>query len=178
MFERFTAPARAVVRGAVEVAERAGADGITPEHLLLALLDAEGTTAASVLAHFGVAGESVAAAVSAALRRGGLSSADAAALGELGIDLDTVVAAVERVHGEGAFTGRKRRPRRFHTPFTQPAKKVVEGALREALDRGDRFIGDEHVLLALLHAPGVAADVLAAEGLTHQAVRAHLARAS
>lgn len=49
MFERFTKAARAVVKGAVEHAERAGAAVVTEEHLLLALLDREDTRAADAL---------------------------------------------------------------------------------------------------------------------------------
>ncbi|MFC7618112.1 Clp protease N-terminal domain-containing protein [Actinokineospora soli] len=63
--------------------------------------------------------------------------------------MEAVVEAVERDHGEGAMaTGGRRR--RSHTPFTREAKKVLEQALREALDLRDKHIGDEHVLLALL----------------------------
>ncbi|MYS10462.1 peptidase, partial [Streptomyces sp. SID6041] len=49
MFERFTKAARTVVKGAVEHAERGGATVVTPEHLLLALLDGEGTRATDAL---------------------------------------------------------------------------------------------------------------------------------
>lgn len=42
MFERFTKDARDVVTGSSEHAQRAGADAVTEEHLLLALLDQEG----------------------------------------------------------------------------------------------------------------------------------------
>ncbi|MGX7824077.1 Clp protease N-terminal domain-containing protein [Actinokineospora sp. 24-640] len=170
MFERFTRAARDVVTGAVTKGEAEGV--VLPEHLVLALLDSEGTTGAGVLAHFGVDPEAVAAAVRANARRGGMGESDAAALAELGIDLDAVVAAVERAHGTGALAPRRAR-RRFHTPFAAESKKVLERALREALDQGDRFIGDEHLLLALLAEP--AGEAL---GLNHSDVRAHLAKAS
>ena len=38
-----------------------------------------------------------------------------------------------------------------HIPFTPRAKKVLEMALREALQLGANFIGTEHLLLGLLH---------------------------
>ncbi len=37
-----------------------------------------------------------------------------------------------------------------HIPFTQRARKVLELSLREALEQKSRFIGTEHILLALL----------------------------
>lgn len=38
-----------------------------------------------------------------------------------------------------------------HIPFTPAAKKVLERALREALQLGHSYIGTEHILLALTH---------------------------
>lgn len=40
----------------------------------------------------------------------------------------------------------------------------MERSLRSAVARGDRHIGDEHILLALTVHPGVVADVLAEHG--------------
>ncbi|MGW5050952.1 Clp protease N-terminal domain-containing protein [Actinokineospora sp. NPDC004072] len=145
MFERFTAAVRELVRDAVE---KAGKE-VGPEHLMLALLERQHTTGAAVLEHFGVDRERVAAGQLARLRRGGLTDADAEALAKLGIDLDSVIAAVEREHGAGALAPNRGR-RRFHPSFTAEAKRVLERALREAVDCRDGFIGDEHVLLALL----------------------------
>lgn len=162
MFERFTDSAKEVVRAAVEKGQRAGAT--TPAHLLLALLDRED----GALAHFAVDRSRVADAVRDRQRRGGLSERDAQALAGLGIDLDAVVDAVEREHGAGAMAPRGGR-KRFHTPFTAEAKRVLERSLREALDLRDKHIGDEHVLLALL-ALGDADDL----GLTYPDVRAWL----
>lgn len=39
-----------------------------------------------------------------------------------------------------------------------------------ALGRGDRFIGEEHLLLALTATPGTVADVLAEHGATYTSV--------
>lgn len=41
-----------------------------------------------------------------------------------------------------------------HIPFTQRARKVLELSLREALEQKQRFIGTEHILLALLRDSG------------------------
>ena len=147
MFERFTRSAKDVVRGAVRMGEEQGA--VTPDHLFLALFEGSDTVGAQLLADLGVDREQVARLLGEKTRRGGLTRRDAEALAELGIDVEAVVEAVERDHGTGAMaTGGRRR--RSHTPFTREAKKVLEQALREALDLRDKHIGDEHVLLALL----------------------------
>ncbi|MEV8307957.1 Clp protease N-terminal domain-containing protein [Streptomyces flavidovirens] len=175
MFERFTKSARGVVKGATVQAERAGADSVTEEHLLLALLDQEGTRSSFAFASLGIAGrrEAVARALADVRRRGGLSKADQEALAGIGIDVTEVVSKVEQAHGEGAM-GSGRRARRGlltgHRPFTPQAKTVLEKSLRVALGRGDRHIGDEHLLLALTAQPGAVADVLTEHGATYGAV--------
>ncbi|MFF2224921.1 Clp protease N-terminal domain-containing protein [Streptomyces globisporus] len=174
MFERFTRGARATVKGAVAQAERAGASSVTEEHLLLALLEQEGGRAAFAVTALGLHDRraSLDAAFAEARRRGGLTKADTDALAGIGIDLGAIVSRVEGAHGEGAMDA-DRRGRRWsgHRPFTPGAKTVLENALRVALGRGDRFIGEEHLLLALTAKPGVVADVLADHGATYTAVQ-------
>ncbi|RFU84826.1 peptidase [Streptomyces triticagri] len=176
MFERFTQGARDVVEGAVLYAELREAPTVTAEHLVLALLDAEGTKGAFVLRALGVAGQrdAVERDLAEARRRGGVSDADAEALAGLGVDVEAIVARAEQEHGAGALAGRKARRgrRRFggHRPFARESKGVLETALKVAVGRGDRFIGDEHVLLALTARPGVPRDVLADRGASHDAV--------
>ncbi|MBT2400240.1 Clp protease N-terminal domain-containing protein [Streptomyces sp. ISL-100] len=175
MFERFTKSARGVVKGAVVQAERADADSVTEEHLLLALLDQEGTRSSFAFASLGIAGrrDAVAGALADARRRGGLSKADQEALAGIGIDVAEIVSKVEQAHGEGAMQsgrGARRGVLTGHRPFTPQAKAVLEKSLRVALGRGDRHIGDEHLLLALVAQPGAVADVLAEYGATYGAV--------
>ncbi|MFJ3575367.1 Clp protease N-terminal domain-containing protein [Streptomyces rubiginosohelvolus] len=175
MFERFTRGARATVKGAVAQAERAGAGSVTEEHLLLALLEQEGGRAAFAVTALGLHDRraSLDAAFTEARRRGGLTRADTDALADIGIDLGAIVSRVEGAHGEGALDA-DRRSRRWwsgHRPFTPGAKTVLENALRVALGRGDRFIGEEHLLLALTAKPGVVADVLAEHGATYTSVQ-------
>ncbi|MDQ8702152.1 Clp protease N-terminal domain-containing protein [Streptomyces sp. LHD-70] len=174
MFERFTQGARDVVEGAVGHAERADAPTVTAEHLLLALLDAEGTKAAYALAELGVVERrsAVVAALAEARRRGGVSEADEAALAGLGIDVGAIVSRVEEAHGEGALGRTRTKRRRFtgHRPFDRESKGVLEQSLRVAIGRGDRTIGDEHLLLALAVRPGVVRDVLGAYGGSYDAV--------
>ncbi|KOX39392.1 Clp protease N-terminal domain-containing protein [Streptomyces ardesiacus] len=172
MFERFTKDARAVVQGAVEHAEQARAGTVEPEHLLLALLDREGSRASFALAALGV-GEHrdvVRQELREARRRAGLSRSETEALAGLGIDVSEIVARVEEVHGVGALSaGDRPRGRRWsgHRGFGRGAKEVLEKALRVAVARRDRHIGDEHLLLALALRPGVPAEVLAGHGVTH-----------
>ncbi|MBL1085422.1 peptidase [Streptomyces actinomycinicus] len=175
MFERFTRDAREVVQGAVEHGRREGLRSVGAEHLLLALLDREASRASFALAALGLADrkESVREALEGARRRAGLSRAEADALAGLGIDVTEVVARVEEVHGAGAMSGdhRERGWWSGRRSFGRDAKGVLEGALRAALDRRDRHIGDEHILLALTVRAGVPAEVLADHGVTYESVR-------
>ncbi|MYT75847.1 MULTISPECIES: Clp protease N-terminal domain-containing protein [unclassified Streptomyces] len=173
MFERFTEAARAVVKGAVVHAERERAERVDEGHLLLALLERRGSRGAFVLDALGLADEArraeIGRAVGAARRRAGLSRADTEALAGLGIDVDEIVARVEEAHGVGALAGGRRVGGR--RAFTGEAKKVLEGALRVAVRHGDRSIGDEHVLLALVSRGGSsAAEVLEGFGVGAGAV--------
>lgn len=174
MFERFTKGARATVTGAVTHAERAEAGAVGEEHLLFALLDQEGSRASFAAAALGLVDRkaSLAAALADARRRGGMTRADADALAGIGIDLTAIVDRIEEAHGEGALGGGRRARRRWsgHRMFTREAKAILEKSLRIALGRGDRFIGEEHVLLALTANPGVVADVLAEHGATYETV--------
>ncbi|MFE4831608.1 Clp protease N-terminal domain-containing protein [Streptomyces sp. NPDC056672] len=174
MFERFSEGARSVVTGAVGHAERLDADTVTDEHMLLALLDREGTRASFAFASLGIRDRrtSVEHALADARRRGGLSKADAEALAGIGIDVGRIVSKVEETHGEGALRadatdGRPRRRRFARRGFTPGAKGTLEKSLRIAVGRGDRHIGDEHILLALTAGPGVVAEVLADHGATY-----------
>ncbi|MFD9050107.1 Clp protease N-terminal domain-containing protein [Streptomyces zaomyceticus] len=174
MFERFTKSARAVVKGAVEHAERGGATAVTEEHLLLALLDREESRAAEALRALCPTERrpSLAADLADARRRAGLSRADAEALADLGIDVGAIVARVEETHGAGALAGdRKDTGRRSgRRPFSQEAKGILEKSLRMALARKDREIGDEHILLALTSTGGVVAEVLADHCVSYASV--------
>ncbi|MFE9539517.1 Clp protease N-terminal domain-containing protein [Streptomyces sp. NPDC006691] len=171
MFERFTADARGVVAGAVEHASRTGSPVVTEEHLLLALLDREGTRASFALASLGVTDRraELAEALAAGRRRGGMSRAEEDALAGLGISVQEIVARVEEVHGPGALSGEtlgKAWPS-GRPSFTKGAKKVLEKALRLAVARKQKHIGDEHLLLALAVLPGLAGEALAECGGTY-----------
>jgi len=82
------------------------------------------------------------------------------------ISLETVRAEVDEIVGPGSS------PPSGHIPFTPRAKKVLELALREALQLGHNYIGTEHILLGLVReGEGVAAQVLVKLGAELSRVR-------
>jgi ATP-dependent Clp protease ATP-binding subunit ClpC len=88
------------------------------------------------------------------------------ALGSLNISLEAVRGQIEEIIGKGQAVPRG------HIPFTPRAKKVLELALREALQLGHNYIGTEHILLGLVReGEGVAAQVLEKSGATMERVR-------
>jgi ATP-dependent Clp protease ATP-binding subunit ClpA len=175
MFERFTRDARAVVVEAQERARESGSAEIDPLHLLTGLLRTQSGTARSLLGGFDVTPDDLAEELDRVRRRGGMSDTDAEALGEFGIDVEQIVDRIERIHGEGVLAGKAHR-KRGHIPFSRDAKKTLEQSLRQALDIGDKHIGEEHLLLALTAKPGPAADVLAKRGIDLIALRQALQR--
>ncbi|GAA2613329.1 ATP-dependent Clp protease ATP-binding subunit [Dactylosporangium fulvum] len=150
MFERFTDRARRVVVLAQEEARILNHSYIGTEHVLLGLLH-EGERA-------GEGGEP------------GGAAADA--LRHLGISLDAVRREVEELVGTG------RQAPGGNIPFSPRAKKVLELALREALQLGHNYIGAEHILLGLIReGEGVATQVLIRLGASLGAVRAQVVQA-
>src|SRR3989475_732486 len=90
----------------------------------------------------------------------------AKALESLGISLEAVRQQVEEIIGQGQT------PPTGHIPFTPRARKVLELALREALQLGHNYIGTEHILLGLIReGEGVAAQVLVKLGADLNKVR-------
>jgi ATP-dependent Clp protease ATP-binding subunit ClpA len=90
----------------------------------------------------------------------------AQALESMGIALEAVRHELTELIGQGGGepTG--------HIPFTPRAKKVLELALREALQLGHNYIGTEHILLGLIReGEGVAAQVLVKLGADLATVR-------
>jgi hypothetical protein len=88
------------------------------------------------------------------------------ALHVLGISPDTVREQVLDIIGEG-----KQEPA-GHIPFTPRAKRVLELAVREAVQLGHLYVGTEHILLGLIReGDGVAWHVLNRLGATVPKVR-------
>lgn len=166
MFERLTSEARALVVGAADQAGSLRHGWVGCEHLLLAIAGSA-TPTGQIFRDHGVTPETVTSTFTSVMGSGDGPGDDAVALAGLGIDLDEVRHAVEASFGPGALEapvrsrrrGRRaalrRRRRSCTTPshrqrFTPRAKRCLESSLREALSRKHRFVGVEHVALALL----------------------------
>jgi hypothetical protein len=88
------------------------------------------------------------------------------ALNALGISLEAVRQQVLEIIGEG------RQAPAGHIPFTPRSKKVLDLALREAMQLDHLYIGTEHILLGLVReGDGVAFQVLTRLGADHARVR-------
>ena len=142
MFERFTKDARVVVVLAQEEARDAGAERITPTHLLLGLL----TRPPQYLTDLGLTAD--------AIRRAGggrvLTEADESALRGIGIDLNAIADGVQERFGFDIRRPIRKRFRAGNIPFAPLSKKTLELSLREAVHRGDKSIVVDHVLLGIL----------------------------
>lgn len=180
MFERFTPELRQAVVDAQDRCRDVGAEEISTEHLFFGLLAQHSGFAAEFLPDRLPDAAQLETEFAQVRRRGDLSDSDTEALGTLGIDLARVVDAVERAHGENALAPQRRRTssRGFrrnrvadHVPFSREAKAALEQSLQEALGLGDRHIGGEHLLLALLRLRTIAGDVLRSHAITESLVR-------
>jgi len=174
VFERFTKRARTVVLRATEESAALGHGRLGPEHLLLGLLAEDGGVGGQLLRTHGLRAETVRA--DPRLRAGRF---DAERLAVLGIDLEEVRRRTEEAFGPGALD--RRRPAASSrrgpgtVPFTAEAKRVLELSLREAGDLRHRYIGTEHLLLALVQADiAPVAALLAEHGVTHTGIRAEV----
>ncbi|GIG91579.1 hypothetical protein Pen02_65150 [Plantactinospora endophytica] len=189
MFERFTVQAREVVRGAVAARERLGHRNVGTEHLLLALLDEERSSVAGLLHEAGVDAARVTEAIDRKVGRDTeeFGDRDAEALRSIGIDLAAVRSKLEESFGEGALESPPSQPSRrgffggwdfSGGRFSPRARKVLELALREAVQLRHREIGAEHILLGLLReGNGLAALVLTEAGLDLAELRRRTLRA-
>jgi hypothetical protein len=158
MFERFTKDARDVVDGAVAHAARTDSGRIEEIHLLLSVLDREGSRGSFALSALGLPpGSGRRDDLVRALPGAGAPAAPGA-----------VPVAVPGTGGRvGGRTGGRAGRRR---PFSKDSKALLAGSLRIAVDHHDRRIGDEHLLLALVTGPGTLAGVLAGHGVTPASV--------
>jgi ATP-dependent Clp protease ATP-binding subunit ClpA len=164
MFERFTKRARTALVLAQQESAGLGHGVLDTAHILLGVLaEGEGIAAKVLLAE----GLTLEAARQRIGHGGGAAVlGDAEALATIGIDLDSITAAVEAAFGEGALERAlpaNRRRLGNGAPFTPKAKKALELALREALSLGHNYIGTEHLLLGLVRMKeGVGYEVIAA----------------
>ncbi|MEU4598780.1 Clp protease N-terminal domain-containing protein [Nocardia sp. NPDC023988] len=161
MFEKFTKGAKVAVVLAQEEAKELGAQRIGPEHVLLGVLTNAEPPLRAVLDADGITAEGVRSTLAARANETPLGADDAEALRSIGVDLDAVRASVIENFGPQAWDQAEPEPKRGifgrvkgtnwgHIPFSAPAKKSLELALREALRRKDREIGTAHLLLGIL----------------------------
>jgi ATP-dependent Clp protease ATP-binding subunit ClpA len=154
MFEQLDRNARGTILRAREHARRAVSPTIEAEHFLLALAEVPVGRAGVALAGLGLTEEAVRAAI------------DRELLGAL---------AAVGVRGHGARSAPTPRPRRGGPRWGQSAKLAMKRSLDEAVRRGDRRIGNEHLLLALVGAEaGVVPRLLQELGATPDQFRAAL----
>lgn len=87
-------------------------------------------------------------------------------LHSLGVEADTVRNAVEEIIGPEE---RKTMPRLGLSPRT---KMIIELAVNQARDRGNKYIGTEHLLLGMVEeAEGIGVDILKSLGVTLEKVQ-------
>jgi ATP-dependent Clp protease ATP-binding subunit ClpA len=149
MFERFTKDARLVVTLAVEEAQNRSDARIGNEHLLLGVAGSGGALADLDLAEL----------------RFELDRLDERALEAVGID--------PGILDVGTSRSRERSGKR-HMPFTRAAKDTLTNALKEAIALDHRYIGVEHIALALTTLPDSDRATLAMAG--RGVVPAHIRR--
>ncbi|MFE9784745.1 Clp protease N-terminal domain-containing protein [Nocardia salmonicida] len=159
MFEKFSREARAAVVSAQDDAKELGAKRIGPEHVLLGTLSNAEPGLRAVLDARGITADGVRTALAARTNEPPLGSDDAQALRSIGIDLDAVQASIAENFGPQAWDRAEPEAKRGmlgrllgsgHIPFTGPAKKTLELALREAIHRKDREITSVYLLLGIL----------------------------
>jgi ATP-dependent Clp protease ATP-binding subunit ClpA len=187
MLERFTKTARAVVTDARDEAQALHHPQIGTEHYLLALLSEEGGGAYALLSAAGLEKDVVLEQIKRQVvtPKPLLSEGDAEALKTIGIDLNAVLANIERSLGPDAWVptvlperrGLLRRRKQVQTDsrrarFGPRAKKVLELSLRESLRLQSNSIGTEHLLLGLIReGSGLGAKILVDSGVNLEELR-------
>jgi ATP-dependent Clp protease ATP-binding subunit ClpA len=179
MFERFSKDLKVTIVAAANAVRRGDDRTVEPGHLLLALVERDGRAAALLReCGFDPEPEALGRQLRAVRRRAGLTEADSEALRELGIDVDTVVASVERALGPGALDPQRTPRGPFTGRFSDEAKRTLSLTLRQTVALGGDRIEEVHLLLALLVQPGAVQDVLAGHGIDYATVRARVDRAA
>ena len=131
MFERFARESRQAVVRAQDAARRQGVEQVEPEHLLIALAEGGADPAARALAEAGLDARTIERAI----------EQDLVATLEL-VGVPASVVASTPVH-----------PRADNPGFGVLMKQVLERSLQQAVRRGERRLGAEHLLLGLLDPP-------------------------
>ncbi len=178
MISRLSPEATSVMVRSYECAVRDHAGQIREEHLLEALLvDGEGgrLLGAGLLAHDVV--QQVRGELENSRRKGGLTTAEEAALGSVGIDVDAVLQRIEDQLGTHAVaTDEPKRPRWWRRPVVSvDTVRILTEAERHVSVTGGRSVGVEHLVLGMVSVPTALAESLARRGVREASVRAVLA---
>jgi ATP-dependent Clp protease ATP-binding subunit ClpC len=159
--ERFTQRARKVLSLAQEEAKQRHDHFIRTEHLLLGLLREDGGIAAMVLRQLGLTLEAVEAAMPQPAASPDLPTQSAAGP-------ETVMSILEEMASQPAGES---------IQLTPEIKRTLELAVDEARRLGLRFVGTEHLLLALTRQETtIAFHILSQAGITGQKVRAQVSK--
>ena len=148
-FDRFTTPARGVLRRAQEEAQRLGHHWIGTEHLMLGLVGEEHGTAAQAPKVLGVSGL-------LALRQ----------------EVDSIIRANRPTRSGVSEAGPPQ-----HVGLTPRAKRVIELSVEEARRLNHHYVGTEHVLLGLLReGQGIGSILLERRGVGLEGAREQVLR--
>ena len=159
IFHRFAGEARRSVEAALEEARMLGHDSLGDEDLLLGVLRADEGVAAEAMSSLGVTLEDA---------RGESEVMFSGALASIGISL-------EEIRREAGDAFDLRLPEKRRIPFSPGAKKILERALKTAVRLGDRYLGTEHILLAILeNEEGTAVRILARLGVAPEMLEERL----
>jgi hypothetical protein len=175
---RLSPAVKAVVVRAYECAARDLADEISEEHLLEAVLaDPDGRHLLGAPALPEVLLAQLAGELAESRSKGGLTAADKAVLTGLGIDVNTVVERIEEQFGaQSLASGPAKHRARWRKPvFSAGVLPVLAEVERHLSAAGERSLGVDQLVLAMVSAPGVLAESLAGHGITETTVRARLA---
>ena len=163
---KFTPDARDVITLAQQEAERLGHDYIGTEHLLLGLLDEQGSKAARVLAQFYVDAESTRQHIRTILKtRSNISPGNITiALGRLG------VFTIKHSRQTKSASGERR--------LTRRVRKCIHLAVLEAERQRAEHIDTEHILFGILcEGEGLACIVLKHMNVDVEALRKAILKA-
>jgi hypothetical protein len=139
-FDRFTERARDAVVAAQQAARDLGHPLVGTEHALIGLLDDPDSLASRLLHGWSVTRDDVVAEVRRRVTPGESES-------ESGGDATGSAPA-------------------GHIPFSPRAKKAADLTLRQALSLGHNYIGTEHILLGVIQAEGLGAQILHDRGVS------------
>jgi len=169
--QSFTGGASAVLDAAQDEARALGYGWVSTEHLLLGLIREADGLVAEVLRSLGIGAEGARVQVQNVCGRG-IQPPDSGRLPLTSLCRQVLELAADQARRSRGPAGQSP----GQVALTERASKAMRLALREALRRGDGYVGTEHLLLALLDGDNTARRMLAQLGCDPAAIRALLRR--